>query len=1174
MSTPVPNAPLPPPGRQRWWLLAGVVLLLVGLVAWALVKKRQGEEVRLQLQAAAEANSRGVGLMEQFNYDDAAVEFRAALELAPEWLPARINLGLALYNSASAVDDPALMQATTQFREVLKVEPGNPYAHFNLGIITKYQGRFDEAQANFREVLAVDPSDDRAWLYLAQSNIRSQEDPESLKQFKTALELNPYLVPAMHGVAFHDTTTEADKLAMVEKMEQLRNSNWEDEARDTKHSEQGRYATVISTAPTSPPTLGPPPKFESSITWTADASTKWDDATRDRRSVNNAVNDMRIPHGVSITLLDYDGDGRIDVYVPARAVRNSERCDVLLRNTGSGFADVSVQVGLVGLCSHCASAADYNNDGKTDLVLATETGLKLLRNSGTGFVDATPQEFIAKPGVYSCLRWLDIDQDGDLDVIAGRYSGGFQDGKQLPGGELLVFQNIGVAPPSRADEPTPALTTAYKLVDNAGLKCDGMILGVACLDMDGDKDIDLVVYRYGRTPTIIFNDRLMRFHSTGGDEQHDEVVTGAIVLDANGDEQSDLLEFGAKQPLKLSTTDRPGYDLKRFRPTAPDLGNTPKAVACDLDQDGRMDFLICSGGDIVCMRGTGTGDFAPLPIRLPKSNVPLNSVQCANSADFNGDGLPDLCWMDRAGIHVLLGESNGNHGLYLKFTGVRDNSNGGSGQKNLRCNTDGLGVKCRTVTGALRSMVEHTGCGSAGGQSSIPLHIGVGSKTQADAVRIRWPDCVVQAEVNVPAGKLETIREVNRKPTSCPVLMTWDGTQWVYVTDFLGVGAIGESGADGSVRPPRPEESVKIEAHQLRQKDGKYRLRIAEPMDEVLYLDHVRLDVIDHPVTSRVYPDERFAVADPQPTQALVQFDRQIALKNVVNQRGVDVTELLAKRDDRTVSDFAKCTWLGFAEEHFVEFEFAEAALESGKPYLILTGWADYAYPESIIAAAQAGIEMLPPLLERKTPQGAWEPLSSIGFPAGLPKPMLAPFEPQWLSAGRYRIRTNLHIHWDSIALGVATAPASVIPLSVTKVELNHPGFIKEILTHGQPPQAYDPNRTEAVAVTRWTGHVTKLGDVTELLAKLDDRLVLCGPGDELLLEFDASRLPAIPSGCERSFVLRTHGYCKDTAPTTQSGGSVNPLPYRAMANYPHRTMAPADGDRVTWHTRPAYLCR
>ena len=114
------------------------------------------------------------------------------------------------------------------------------------------------------------------------------------------------------------------------------------------------------------------------------------------------------------------------------------------------------------------------------------------------------------------------------------------------------------------------------------------------------------------------------------------------------------------------------------------------------------------------------------------------------------------------------------------------------------------------------------------------------------------------------------INEINRKPISCPVLFAWDGQGYRFVTDFLGAGALAELGTDGKVRPPRPEESLKLEPGTLAPRDGWYRLKIAEPMDEMLYLDHLELVVIDHPAEWSVYPDERFVMDAPPPTQELL----------------------------------------------------------------------------------------------------------------------------------------------------------------------------------------------------------------------------------------------------------------------------------------------------------------
>src|SRR5205085_549172 len=121
---------------------------------------------------------------------------------------------------------------------------------------------------------------------------------------------------------------------------------------------------------------------------------------------------------------------------------------------------------------------------------------------------------------------------------------------------------------------------------------------------------------------------------------------------------------------------------------------------------------------------------------------------------------------------------------------------------------------------------------SAGlGQSLTPSCLGMGTAGLADIVRIRWPDGVIQAELGQLAENVIQIVEDNRKTTSCPVLMSWDGERFVFVTDFLGAGSMGESGTDGSTRPPRPEESVKIEPSQLKVKNGQFVLNVTEPMD-------------------------------------------------------------------------------------------------------------------------------------------------------------------------------------------------------------------------------------------------------------------------------------------------------------------------------------------------------
>jgi hypothetical protein len=146
--------------------------------------------------------------------------------------------------------------------------------------------------------------------------------------------------------------------------------------------------------------------------------------------------------------------------------------------------------------------------------------------------------------------------------------------------------------------------------------------------------------------------------------------------------------------------------------------------------------------------------------------------------------------------------------------------------------------------------------------------------------------------------------------------------------------------------------------------------------------------------------------------------------------------------------------------------------------------------------------------------------------------------------------------------------------LEVEQATLAHRGFIKEVNRGNGKPVEYDDESTESVAVTPWQGRLTRTGDVTDQLRHEDDHFVIGGPGDEITVAFDAHRLPPLPQGWVRSFVLRTRGYCKDASPFTATGGNIEPLPFRNMKNYPYGPADAAEGaaasDRRTWHTRPA----
>ncbi len=91
------------------------------------------------------------------------------------------------------------------------------------------------------------------------------------------------------------------------------------------------------------------------------------------------------------------------------------------------------------------------------------------------------------------------------------------------------------------------------------------------------------------------------------------------------------------------------------------------------------------------------------------------------------------------------------------------------------------------------------------------------------------------------------IEELDRKPSSCPYLYTWNGERFEFITDFLGGGEMGYWLAPGARNTPDPDEYVRIAGDRLRVRDGRYELRVTNELEESLFLDRVQLVAVAHP---------------------------------------------------------------------------------------------------------------------------------------------------------------------------------------------------------------------------------------------------------------------------------------------------------------------------------------
>src|SRR5205807_2339930 len=125
------------PARRSGRAVVVACLLLLALAAagaaawWALRPSAKSNIAANRLKpdpiAAIQANNRGLGRMERFEYREAVADFEQVVGYAPDWLPGRINLGIALLNATNV--EQHLERATEMFEAMLKEEPNNPYAH-------------------------------------------------------------------------------------------------------------------------------------------------------------------------------------------------------------------------------------------------------------------------------------------------------------------------------------------------------------------------------------------------------------------------------------------------------------------------------------------------------------------------------------------------------------------------------------------------------------------------------------------------------------------------------------------------------------------------------------------------------------------------------------------------------------------------------------------------------------------------------------------------------------------------------------------------------------------------------------------------------------------------------------------------------------------------------------
>lgn len=760
-----------------------------------------------------------------------------------------------------------------------------------------------------------------------------------------------------------------------------------------------------------------------------------------------------------------------------------------------------------------ALALDFTYDFKTDLVLAGAGGVRLFKQQAQRFVDVTATSALPASitGAGCSGVWAaDIEMDGDLDIIMAPADG-----------QPYVLRNNGDG-------------TFKELRPFAGAS---QLRGFAWADLDADGDPDAVLLNAQGGLQVFANERGGQFRPRPA-PQGISAVAAITVTDVNGDGLFDLLALQSDgKLLRLSDkNDGRDWDTTELLNSAPQGGQTAvgetRLLAADLDNNGSIDLIVAGPAGAEVWLSNPQGGFKRLASAI--------DARIFSTADFTNDGRLDLVGLSADGRPVrLLNRGSKNY----HWQTIRPRAATATGDQ--RINSFGIGGEMEIRSGLLfqKQIIMEPA-----------VHFGLGEQTDSDVVRIVWPNGAVQAEFELQPD--QTVLAEQRLKGSCPMLFAYDGTGMRFVKDCVPWSpAIGlRINLQQTASISQTEEWMKIRGDQLVAKDGFYDLRITAELWETFYIDHYSLLVVDHPAGTDIFADER--TASPPPKLGVYTMATPQPFTHLRDDLGQDVTEVVRRLDSQYLDTFGRGQYQGVTREHFVEMEMDESAPKAGPLWLIAHGWMHPTDASVNIALSQNS--QAPPhglILEVADGKGGWAVArDSLGFPSGKNKTVLIDLNNVFRPGAprRFRLRTNMEIFWDKLEWSTEL-PATRIQtarLSAETAELRYRGFSVFKQANSSSPELPDYHQI-ATTMQRWRdlrGYYTRHGDVRELLAGVDDRIVIQNAGDEMALRFAAP--PPPPEGWVRDFVLIGNGWIKDGDFNSVFSKTVLPLPARDLTEY------------------------
>ena len=479
--------------------------------------------------------------------------------------------------------------------------------------------------------------------------------------------------------------------------------------------------------------------------------------------------------GSGAAIFDFDGDGRMDIFLLQNGGTNSTARHQLFHQENDGsFRDVSSGSGL-DLTGRGMGVAvgDVDNDGLPDVLITEYDRVRLFRNWGGGrFREMTGAAGLDNPHWGMSAAFFDYDRDGWLDLIVVNYieyspsmkcpdaqgKPGYCGPSGFPGTIPRLFHNLGVRDGAVRFED---VTVSAGL---GNLAAPG--LGVVCADVNGDRWPDILIANDGHVNWLLINQhngtfteeaaiRGIAYNAMGAVQANMGVALG----DADGDDLFDILVSHLSTETHTLWKQGPrGFfqDCTTSSRVAASAwrGTGFGAVFADLNNDGAPDLLVVNGSikrlsieppprgkansdpfwngyeqRSQIFANDGKGAFTDISVENLAFSGTAAVARGLAVGDLNNDGGPDLV-VTRIAASARVYRNIAPRGHWLMVRAVEPSLG----------SRDAYGAEITVQAGGKRRTVWVNPSQSYLCSNDPRAHFGLGSATRVDRINIIWPD--------------------------------------------------------------------------------------------------------------------------------------------------------------------------------------------------------------------------------------------------------------------------------------------------------------------------------------------------------------------------------------------------------------------------------------------------